>query len=941
MTSFNTTSSLNSTIGFNATTGSNATNGLNTTAISPASSTRDGLPLHPRLTPAFGVAGALLILTGCAYACASIKIMRLYMFLSCAYLASICITVLIVYVMSVPDGNVSDGVQGAYLVATVLPGIILGGVLSQYVQWLAKRSGCIVGGFCIAMWIEVLSPGGVITSSSMLALFIALMCLAALAPSFLKKTKEVVYMVCSAFSGITALVLGIDCYSRAGLKELWVYTWHFHRVKLFGFGTTTYPLTRGIKAEIGMIPVFFALAMVFQGKFFKPIRRQKEKEAAVVAELREEHEREEFATGRAIQEDVDRERAAWEARYREPEKKKPDVEQRQVYPPPPSKTGHKLQNAASFILHKFKPDARNLATTKDREQHPDEIRPVETSVEKTEAATDDSQTRRPQSSRRYPSLRPTSCPPPPIVPQTDYECDASSDGRASSLGLALDMEDHTRHGAPNQDAAEIEFSIQLSNQHEDEENTPVAIKLSRHDLSDGDQQITQQPLEEDETNEQHQPPLDPEDKNGPLQYAHLEPKKLDLAEVLNDHVHDGPSTHISAFAAVNQDEIMNRTREWRKAVVQTELNSRPSSTHSYDANNEPSAWSEFEGTHTTDTTSQRLECQETAAPRPLQHNLSRGSAIEPNKRRSRRVSVIEGRTAILPATVKSARVKKRNSSLPMLNTGSTLLDDRTTIAQHKKKQVSLTNNFLGNETQGEVARRNFGSHGKFTDGNSNNVGSTDLDEITLSQARAALHARSVSNSQVSTISSHPPRASSSVGCQSPAITTARTTPTVSSPVNSCPPFMMVAYPLRNPYPIPPCETIQPIAPPYRCSSGVFNLDGRFTPIGVNNPATAIQNHDSWTPRTPRRSSAPVPFPAAQPTLIHRMGFDEDKKKQTGEILRNAQRRGTAEAAESRQRSDARRRRNLEAEHMMRHGYLDNAHAEAMRKIQREANKNCQ
>ncbi|KAG9895163.1 hypothetical protein KCU94_g11614, partial [Aureobasidium melanogenum] len=64
MTPLNTTSGLNSTIGFNATTGFNATDGLNTTAISPASSTRDGLPLRPRLTPAFGVAGALLILTG-------------------------------------------------------------------------------------------------------------------------------------------------------------------------------------------------------------------------------------------------------------------------------------------------------------------------------------------------------------------------------------------------------------------------------------------------------------------------------------------------------------------------------------------------------------------------------------------------------------------------------------------------------------------------------------------------------------------------------------------------------------------------------------------------------------------------------------------------------------------------------------------------------------
>lgn len=141
--------------------------------------------------------------------------------------------VLIVYVMSVPDGHVSNGVQGGYLVGIVLPSIILGGIFQQYVPWLAKRSGCVVGGFCMAMWIEVLCPGGLITSSPMLGLFIALMCLAALAPTlhtaltptFLTKAKEPAYMVCSAFSGTTAVVLGIDCYSRAGLKEFWVYTW--------------------------------------------------------------------------------------------------------------------------------------------------------------------------------------------------------------------------------------------------------------------------------------------------------------------------------------------------------------------------------------------------------------------------------------------------------------------------------------------------------------------------------------------------------------------------------------------------------------------------------------------------------------------------------------------------------------------------------------------
>lgn len=28
-----------------------------------------------------------------------------------------------------------------------------------------------------------------------------------------------------SFSGATAIVLGIDCFSRAGLKEFWVYIW--------------------------------------------------------------------------------------------------------------------------------------------------------------------------------------------------------------------------------------------------------------------------------------------------------------------------------------------------------------------------------------------------------------------------------------------------------------------------------------------------------------------------------------------------------------------------------------------------------------------------------------------------------------------------------------------------------------------------------------------
>lgn len=135
--------------------------------------------------------------------------------------------VLTVDLMRVPDQGISDRRQGEYLAAIVLPGIAIGAFCQWYLGWLARRAGCVVGGFCMAMWVETLYPGGVIKTSGMTALLIGIMCVVSVALSIpmLKKWAELVYMIFSAFSGSTALILGIDCYSRAGLKEFWVYTW--------------------------------------------------------------------------------------------------------------------------------------------------------------------------------------------------------------------------------------------------------------------------------------------------------------------------------------------------------------------------------------------------------------------------------------------------------------------------------------------------------------------------------------------------------------------------------------------------------------------------------------------------------------------------------------------------------------------------------------------
>lgn len=703
-----------------------------------------------------------------------------------------------------------------------------------------------------------------------------------------------------------------------------------------------------------MIPVLLALALVFQGKFFKHVKARKERKAAAVAQEKENHENDELEVGRNLQEGIVEERAAWEERYREPEKKKPYVEQRQVDPPSPAKAGHKFHSTASFVPDKMKRD-NGAAAIADPEHQDDDIMPVEAPRESAGAVTDDLQTQRPQSPRRYPSLKPASYPPPPRVPQADYQCHTSSDGRVSPVSLASDMEDHERHVVPDQDDAE-KSSIQLSVQHGDEEDIPAVTKLSQQDLSEWEQHITQQPIDENEATEQHLAPSDQEDTDEPLQYAHHGPTRMALREVPNDTSNDEPLQHSSKLAAVKREEIDDRTREWRKTLDQADRNPRPSSIRSDDANNDPSVWSGFEGTHTTEDTSEQLESQEMSAPQPLQHSLSRAGALKQNKRKSRRASATEGKKAVLPTPVKSARVKKRNSSLPMLDTGSTLLDNRTTTATQRKKQLSLTNNFVSDETQGIVARRNFGSHGKFVDGNSN-VESTDLDEITLSQARATIHARSVSYSQVSSTSSYRHGAQSSVGCQSPVNTTARTTPIATSPVQDYPPFMMVALPLGKPYPIPPCDTFQPTGPPFRHSSAALHSNGAFTLSGVNDPNTVMQNSNLWTPSTPRRSSIPfssahpavpfpvtqstTPFPAGQPTLIHRMGFDENLRNQNKENLQNTQRRGTGEAVENQRRLDARRRTSVQAETAMRSGRLDDPHKAALRKMQRQAEKNCQ
>ncbi|KAK0124570.1 hypothetical protein ONS95_009519 [Cadophora gregata] len=289
--------------------GASPTSSLNPSTYN-STLTPNKLPLTPEVTPAFGVAGVILMLSGVVYTLIGMKNTFLHVYLSAAYLSSLAVTVLILYVMNPP---VSDAIQGAYLVAIVMTGLILGGAAIVFTE-MTEGLGSLLGGFCFSMWLLVLKPGGLLTSTSSKAIFIAAFTVAAFSTSFSHYTRPYGVIGGISFGGATAVVIGIDCFSRAGLKEFWAYLWDLNS-NLFPLGATTYPLTRGMKVEIAAIIIIFLAGIVSQMKLWKVIKERREQRASERLQDERTMEQEEENVGRRVEHATAEDRSQWEAVY--------------------------------------------------------------------------------------------------------------------------------------------------------------------------------------------------------------------------------------------------------------------------------------------------------------------------------------------------------------------------------------------------------------------------------------------------------------------------------------------------------------------------------------------------------------------------------------------------------------------------------------------------
>ncbi|KAL1392348.1 hypothetical protein HDK64DRAFT_250695 [Phyllosticta capitalensis] len=270
-----------------------------------------GLPLEPKVTPAVAIAGVVLIVSGALYALIGIRNSWVHVAFSAAFGAALAVIVLIEYLMNPP---VTDAVQGAFLVVAVVTSLLIGSLAKLVFADMTQGLGCLLGGFCIAMWFLVLKPGGLIPQKAARGIFIACLIAACYGLSFIRYTRLHSLIVCISFAGATATVLGIDCFSRAGLKEFWLYLWGLNE-NAFPLSTNSYPITRGIRVEIAGIVIFSLFGIASQMKLWKVVRERRAQKDAQRRAQDQERDRIDTEMGEKNLNELNRDKAQWEVLY--------------------------------------------------------------------------------------------------------------------------------------------------------------------------------------------------------------------------------------------------------------------------------------------------------------------------------------------------------------------------------------------------------------------------------------------------------------------------------------------------------------------------------------------------------------------------------------------------------------------------------------------------
>ncbi|WVQ96667.1 hypothetical protein IAU59_003773 [Kwoniella sp. CBS 9459] len=248
------------------------------------------VPFKIKIDPAYGVLGALLIISGIPVAVLGGKNRWSSLAISTGYAVMLLTLVLILRWGVQPNlqppspSPPSTTLRGLYLLACVIASFF-GAALGIFLYTFAKYWVSAIGGFTFGWFLLATRDGGLITSVLGRWGLLGGLTVAAFVGSLPKFSNEWMMLVSTAWIGATAFTLGVDCYTRGGLKEFYMYNLGFKDLfpKLNGF---KYPLTQVMMIELGILAAMVVIGAAIQFRVLniltKKLRQMREEEEAKI-----------------------------------------------------------------------------------------------------------------------------------------------------------------------------------------------------------------------------------------------------------------------------------------------------------------------------------------------------------------------------------------------------------------------------------------------------------------------------------------------------------------------------------------------------------------------------------------------------------------------------------------------------------------------------------
>jgi hypothetical protein len=176
--------------------------------------------------------------------------------------------------------------RGMFVLSSFVAGVAGGGIAIFF--WKATKYFIGAwGGLALGLWVQCFRDGGLIRPIGIRWLLFITCSVIGFVLCTIPKIHYQVILVATAIVGSSAVILGVDCFSTAGLKEF--YVWNLGFRQLFPKYTDhniQFPVTQSMQIEIGLIGAVWLMGIAVQLRILHILQRK-------LKEIKEEHKRRE------------------------------------------------------------------------------------------------------------------------------------------------------------------------------------------------------------------------------------------------------------------------------------------------------------------------------------------------------------------------------------------------------------------------------------------------------------------------------------------------------------------------------------------------------------------------------------------------------------------------------------------------------------------------